>query len=723
MTADLRVLHDVRKPSRFTLGEFQVDVDSLLMWRKGQEIKLTPKAGAVLRELATHFGRVVSRDELMESVWTNTCPTDDVLSHAIAELRRLFRDDSRNPKIIATVPRVGYRLLMEPQSIDPNSTSTEQASLPSRPRFGLSALITMTVVGGVIGAMIAVLVGQQQEESGAVAEQMSLPAPLAAALPLATTPAPERMPALSPDGDRVVYAARVDGRSDFDLFLAPTHGGGLTRITDTPGMNEMVPVWSKVDERIAYYRYESEGCTLVIHSLHGGRMRELDHCPRGAITFLDWSPDGKTIAITSSMSPEDGEEAPTSARILLIDVITGEIEPLEYESAQGEHDVQPKFSADGKYIAFRSGAFPRSVLKTVELASGDVKSLTEGGARFLGFDWAPDGKSIWYCSDQSGTPALWQADLNSGRTHLLETGCGQGMDVAVGHNVMAFETVSENSEIRTVFQDSSNPDELAIETLFQSTWNEDFGAYHPDGTQLVFVSNRTGSDQLWLGNPESGETYQLTQHQGLKLIRPQWSADGRSVYYVGRSRASEVPYQIEVASGITRKTDLGSASVRNVTLSPDGNFVVYEQLSDGVWQLWRKHLEDGDRLQLTTEGGHYPQVDPDNKFVYFTRLDRFGLWRIPLAGGEPEHLGQAIWFSNQEGWLIDSEYLWTVHGDDIDKAGLYRFDLNDLENYTQIFPFEDGGYWRLIDRNKATGAWLFSFEAPLQSDIMVSSDW
>src|SRR5687768_18480248 len=66
---------------------------------------------AVLRELMLRQNLVVRRDDLLGIVWRDGFPTDDVLTHAITELRRVLEDDPRAPRVIETIPRVGYRLL------------------------------------------------------------------------------------------------------------------------------------------------------------------------------------------------------------------------------------------------------------------------------------------------------------------------------------------------------------------------------------------------------------------------------------------------------------------------------------------------------------------------------------------------------------------------------------------------------------------------------------
>ena len=61
--------------------------------------------------LAEHAGEVVSIDELLEQVWTGVIVTPDSVYQAVTSLRRMLGDDPKQPTYIATVPRLGYRMV------------------------------------------------------------------------------------------------------------------------------------------------------------------------------------------------------------------------------------------------------------------------------------------------------------------------------------------------------------------------------------------------------------------------------------------------------------------------------------------------------------------------------------------------------------------------------------------------------------------------------------
>ncbi len=88
-----------------------VQPQELLLGKDGSTIRIEPKVMEVLLCLAERPREAVTRHELAERVWPGVIVGDEALSNAINKLRRAFSDDTRTPRFIETVPKVGYRLI------------------------------------------------------------------------------------------------------------------------------------------------------------------------------------------------------------------------------------------------------------------------------------------------------------------------------------------------------------------------------------------------------------------------------------------------------------------------------------------------------------------------------------------------------------------------------------------------------------------------------------
>ena len=93
------------------VGDWAFDPSSRRLLAGCEERRLSPKAAGVLQALAETPHQVWSRDALLERVWPNVVVGEEVLTHAIAELRRALGDDFREPVYVETISKRGYRLI------------------------------------------------------------------------------------------------------------------------------------------------------------------------------------------------------------------------------------------------------------------------------------------------------------------------------------------------------------------------------------------------------------------------------------------------------------------------------------------------------------------------------------------------------------------------------------------------------------------------------------
>jgi len=92
-----------------TFGPFRLDLLQNRLWREAQPLTLRPQAFAVLRYLAMHADRLVTKAELLQQVWGGRLVTDSVLRGCIHAIRVALADTADTPQYLATVGRLGYQ--------------------------------------------------------------------------------------------------------------------------------------------------------------------------------------------------------------------------------------------------------------------------------------------------------------------------------------------------------------------------------------------------------------------------------------------------------------------------------------------------------------------------------------------------------------------------------------------------------------------------------------
>ena len=98
--------------THFALGKFRFNTRTGELRHERAEVKLTPRATAVLKVLVDRAQELVTKQELFDSVWDGLAVSDDALTSCIQELRGALGDDARSPRYIETRHRRGYRLMV-----------------------------------------------------------------------------------------------------------------------------------------------------------------------------------------------------------------------------------------------------------------------------------------------------------------------------------------------------------------------------------------------------------------------------------------------------------------------------------------------------------------------------------------------------------------------------------------------------------------------------------
>jgi DNA-binding winged helix-turn-helix (wHTH) protein len=93
---------------RFKFDVWTLDADRRVLLRGDDPVSLSPKAFDLLKLLAEHHERALSKAELHQHLWPNTFVSDGSLTILVAEIRQVLQDEAEHPRFIRTVRRFGY---------------------------------------------------------------------------------------------------------------------------------------------------------------------------------------------------------------------------------------------------------------------------------------------------------------------------------------------------------------------------------------------------------------------------------------------------------------------------------------------------------------------------------------------------------------------------------------------------------------------------------------
>jgi DNA-binding winged helix-turn-helix (wHTH) protein/Tol biopolymer transport system component len=655
-----------KREAPFRLGDLEVlPASGELRGRRDVE-RLRPLLMDILLRLAAEPGEVVRRETLLEDVWPRRMVNDEVLSRAIAELRTALGDDARVARYIETLPKLGYRLVatVEPIATPAPAPAPEppaQQVTPSPARAPRASRRFIAIAVGAI-AVVAIAAALAWLARPARAPLADLDAMLVTARPFTSDPGLELAPRFSPDGTRVVFALAEGDESR--IVVQSVDGSARQFVGGLEGYARLSPVFFPDGRRIAYWKAGRDDCAIVEHDLESGVERTILDCALSPRSRFDLSRDGRWLVFSASAR----KSFPSA--LFVMEIGRGPPTALTSPEPGMGDDLFPRFSPDGKRIAFYRGSESHRqpwIVTRGDASSARVLARQEGLS--YGLAWRDDA-NIVAAADWFGFRALNLVDVASGKARLAGARGARYPDVGPRGEVV-YENAVYGSNLWPIEAGGA----VASKPLWPSTRYTTQPAFSPDGSQVLFASNRDGFDALYVAAPGS-EPRRIAFGESYRYLRPHWSTDGRAVYAVrtsldlaaGAQEAVRIPLD---GKPIEVLVPLGH-SVNDVRDGADGK-VYWGELSAHAMRLMRapaNELAHPERLPLPL----VTQYQLSGNRLVFTQPQLPALTSCRLDTLACEPLGLEISEVDVYHWTLAprSVYYRRRDGDDVRLA---RFDL------------------------------------------------
>ena len=487
-------------------------------------------------------------------------------------------------------------------------------------------------------------------------------------------------PTFSPDGSQIAFLwDRQEGKG-FDVYVKLIGETTPLRLTNAPAALSGL-TWSPDGHRLAVLRPGKGGGVYSISALGGPERRLLElRFPASANSGLDWSPDGNWLAVT------DKDHAEETVGIFLISPDTGERRRLT-SPANAFTDSLPKFSPDGSQVAFvrERGGLSGDVF-SVQVRGGEPKKLTSFDGAIAGLDWSSDGKQIIVAALTQEAANLWRVDLVEGkRERLNQFGSGDSFSATVARHGdrLAYVYAVDNTNVWQLRLTSPTQRSGTATRLISSTRTESGAQYSPDGKRIAFVSDRTGSAQIWTCSSDGSNPAQLTFLKANDVGSPRWSPDGRRIAFDSSASGLEGIYLISADGGAPQPLVVESSASSQPSFSHDGQWIYFFSDRSGTDEIWKVAVTGGQPIKITSHGGHMPLESPDGKFLYHAKVPLgetqsagVGVWRMPVAGGDDAQILSQAFYPGELG----PDFFWTISN-----AGIYFIDDSNPGPHLKLF--------------------------------------
>lgn len=171
------------------------------------------------------------------------------------------------------------------------------------------------------------------------------------------------------------------------------------------------------------------------------------------------------------------------------------------------------------------------------------------------------------------------------------------------------------------------PDGSGLTNLTQSPWHDTMPAWSPDGTKIVFISDRDGTSPLlgqwdvYVMNADGSDIRNVTQTDGRNERTPTWSPDGSAIIFERPTLGDPILYRLDLSSGRERSLGYGS----NPAASPDGRRIAFDTGNEEGAEDWVMLMRSDGSSRRSFRSDDWddrrPDWSPSGRSIAFTHDD------------------------------------------------------------------------------------------------------
>lgn len=540
-------------------------------------IQLEPRQAEVLAYMCRHPNKLISRDELIEQVWQGQIVTDNAVNRVIAKLRKSLGDDAKDTEFIQTMPRKGYKFIARISLFESEPAPESQLEItretkklkPWLPIFFATAMLAVVVLVFLIPStptskgVMALTRGGGQEDSGII----------------------------SPNQQYLTYTEFADRQSL--LYLKDLKSSEITQLNGKKGFVGSSS-WSHDSSKVIYFYNNDEVCQIRQITLLQGKISNketLHNCPLGSYGQVTFNHGDKQIIYSEKQTGNK------PYHIFTMDLDSGARRKLNQPpTINAGHAVFDLHPSQNKLLLSTPDEQQWHAFFEIDLSSNQFSYLFSKDEYICCAIYNNQGDKVVVMGTHPAYD-LVEMDLDGSNLRTIYTAShGVGAPKRITNtNDYTYSGGYYNFDI--YFYDYDSQQTIAI---VDSSVFDKLPTISSDSSNLAYISDQTGTSQIWLQDLKTKRHYALTKFTDHRMYQDLlFSPNGKELSVLMRSGIKVV----DASSGQSSILKLPQQAIRGVSWVDD-NTLAYSIKVDKQWQVHHYNLGE-DKVTVTDKQWAY----------------------------------------------------------------------------------------------------------------------
>jgi DNA-binding winged helix-turn-helix (wHTH) protein/Tol biopolymer transport system component len=573
----------------FKLGKYLVQPEHNKIRLNDEVFKIEPKIMQVLCCLVENKREVVSRAQIAKTLWPDSVTGLEVVTRAIFELRKTLNDDPKNPTYIETIARKGYCFISDPEEVK----TTEPAYVFSH--FFIKYFNQLMFIVISIGVIVATYVSNVSPNRSFDMKSSIL----------TDSNIYADMPAISPDQKQLLFIKKQNSTDKTsDLVLLELITQKQTNITNGDAEYK-TPVWSKNSEYWYYVRCRQTSlCEIIKHHINKQKIETILSLKYNVFSIA-FSSDNKYLSLALLKD--------SRAQLALVD-LTSSGKSLNYIKAPEEHNSNPIFSLDNQSVYFVSTIIGSdSQLYRYDIFEQNTTKISDNYSRISGLA-IKDEYSLWVSGTTKNIAGIWEFNLSQHSSVLVFESFKGHLPSYVNSQENTERLIYKNST-RTIHINAMGISDIGNLMNANSSMVNMRGVYSAKSRALYFVSNRSGSFELWRFKNNSID--KMTNIDASMIERPILNLQQDKLAFLTRAKIQPELSILDLKDlSIKKSVHLPKKSAL-LSWSNDQDNIYFGVFENQQYNVYKLNVHTGEKQKILLNAGAIVQESEDGRSLYY----------------------------------------------------------------------------------------------------------